>query len=449
MRALEDNNVDDEDTSITHTIANYGDLTSADSVRVKITDDDHPYSLASDTAKEGENAELGITLGTAAPSGGLQFTVTPTFASGSGKAVRADVGEVPQTITVAQGETTATLAIPLLPDEEADDGETFTVTITPAAGITDWHPTTTDANTATVTIREAPLSALAAVDDQTYTQNHPIDDLVLPQATGGSGTLTYTLLPQTGTLDAALPGLRFTAGTRTLSGTPTTATTQAVTLTYKVNDANGATAEVTFTVTVNDELVFGALALSSVVNQTYTKNHPIDDLVLPQATGGSGTLTYTLLPQTGTLAEALPDLVFTASTRTLSGTPTAKTTGAVTLTYKVNDANGATAEVTFTVTVSDELALSAVGNQTYTKNHPISNLVLPQAMGGSGTLTYKLLPQTGTLAEALPDLLFHRKYTHPFRHADNRDHSGRHADLQGNRHQRSHCRYNFHGNSER
>ena len=121
--------------------------------------------------------------------------------------------------------------------------------------------------------------ALSSVVNQTYTRNHPIDDLILPEATGGSGTLTYTLLPQTGTLAEALPGLRFTAGTRILSGTPTTATTQAVTLVYKVNDTNGAAVETTFTVTVNDELVFNALALSSVVNQTYTRNHPIDNLV--------------------------------------------------------------------------------------------------------------------------------------------------------------------------
>ena len=248
--------------------------------------------------------------------------------------------------------------------------------------------------------------ALSSVVNQTYTRNHPIDDLILPEATGGSGTLTYTLLPQTGTLAEALPGLRFTAGTRILSGTPTTATTQAVTLVYKVNDTNGAAVETTFTVTVNDELVFNELALSSVVNQTYTRNHPIDNLILPEAMGGSGTLTYTLLPQTGTLAEALPDLLFTASTRILSGTPTAKTTGAVTLTYKVTDTNGATAETTFTVTVNDGLALGSVNNQTYTKDHTIDNLVLPQATGGSGTLTYTLLPETGTLATALPGLSF-------------------------------------------
>ncbi len=90
----------------------------------------------------------------------------------------------------------------------------------------------------------APL-VLTAPDDQSYTVDTAIAALELRAASGGTGTLRYTL---TGPADAALPaGLSFNAGTRTLSGTPTAAAT--TTLTYTVTDDNG-TAMADFTVTV-------------------------------------------------------------------------------------------------------------------------------------------------------------------------------------------------------
>ena len=74
----------------------------------------------------------------------------------------------------------------------------------------------------------------------------------MPAATGGTGTLTYTLRDGSGndvdTTDNAVPGLTFTATTRVLSGTPTTAATTA--LTYTVTDDNGSTASDTVTLTV-------------------------------------------------------------------------------------------------------------------------------------------------------------------------------------------------------
>ena len=80
----------------------------------------------------------------------------------------------------------------------------------------------------------------------------PIPALTLPAATGGTGTLTYTLRDGTGndvdTTDNAVPGLTFNTTTRVLFGTPTTAATTP--LTYTVTDQNGSTASDTFTVTV-------------------------------------------------------------------------------------------------------------------------------------------------------------------------------------------------------
>ncbi len=192
--------------------------------------------------------------------------------------------------------------------------------------------------TRTVTVAAAPL-ALTAPDDQGYTVGTAVD-VTLPEGIGGTGTLRYTL---TGALPA---GLGFDPDTRKLTGTPTEVTS-ATTLTYTVTDKNGSSlgdsASQTFTVAVN-----APLALPAQANQSYTVDTEITALELPAATGGSGTLSYTL---TGPAGGALPvGLSFDTAPRRLTGTPTAL--ASTELTYTVTDTNGATATADFTVTVA-------------------------------------------------------------------------------------------------
>ena len=91
-----------------------------------------------------------------------------------------------------------------------------------------------------------PLSfaAMATVADQSYFPNRAIQSLVLPDATGGSGALTYSLSPE-------VPGLTFAAGAgaRTLTGTPTA--TGEYAMTYAARDEAGATDQLTFTIYVD------------------------------------------------------------------------------------------------------------------------------------------------------------------------------------------------------
>ncbi len=223
------------------------------------------------------------------------------------------------------------------------------------------------------TIRVNSSLTLTAPANQNYTRGTAITSLQLPEASGGTGTLTYTL--------TSVPGLNFNANTRILSGTPSTAGT--TTLTYTVTDANGASTSVDF-------MVSDDLALTASGNQNYTLNTAIPALQLPEASGGTGTLTYTLT--------SVPGLNFNANTRILSGTPS--TAGTTTLTYMVMDTNGASANATFTVIVSDGLALTAPANQNYTLDTAITALTLPEATGGTGTLTYTL---TGPGDSALPE----------------------------------------------
>ena len=94
----------------------------------------------------------------------------------------------------------------------------------------------------------APAFAVT-VADQTYTEGDAISPLTLPEASGGNGTLSYSLTP-------TVPGLTFTAATRTLGGTPTSAgTTYAMTYQAVDGDANTAASDaatLSFTIMVQE-----------------------------------------------------------------------------------------------------------------------------------------------------------------------------------------------------
>ena len=77
---------------------------------------------------------------------------------------------------------------------------------------------------------------------QTYTVGTAIDALALPEASGGNGTLAYSLSPN-------VPGLSFNATARQLTGTPSSAGAYA--MTYTVADEDGDTDTLGFTITVN------------------------------------------------------------------------------------------------------------------------------------------------------------------------------------------------------
>ena len=180
------------------------------------------------------------------------------------------------------------------------------------------------------------LMFMGTIADQTYTKDTAIMNLVLPEATGGTGAYTYTLTP-------VPAGLMFNSTSRTLSGTPTEATT--ATYTYTVTDTTTTlTKTLTFTITVT---AGGSPMFSDPVpNQSYTQDTAITDLVLPAATGGMGALTYALIPVPA-------GLMFDATSRTLSGMPTMVADPATTHTYTVTDtATTLTASLTFMITVN-------------------------------------------------------------------------------------------------
>ena len=268
------------------------------------------------------------------------------------------------------------------PTEATIATHTYTVTDSASSALT-------ASLTFTITVSEALTFMTMTVEAQTYTKNTAITSLALPEATGGTGNITYTLMPHLPT------GLEFNATTRMVTGTPTTTTAAAIPYTYTATDSASSplTASLTFTVTVNaaasDNPTF---ASSTIANQAYTANMVITPLTLPTASGGTGNLTYTLMPHLPT------GLEFDQDTRMVTGTPTTASTTATTYTYTVtNSTTGTalTAVLTFTITVNAEGSPTFAGgieDLTYTENTAIMNLMLPSATGGTGPLTYSLTP---------------------------------------------------------
>ena len=109
----------------------------------------------------------------------------------------------------------------------------------------------------------------------------------LPAGTDGDAPLTYSLLP-------ALPtGMSFNATSRELSGTPSVTKAQ-TTYTYTVTDKDGDTAALTFKLTVEADTE-PTLTLGTVADQSFELNIRLMlPLTLPEASGGNGSLTYSL-----------------------------------------------------------------------------------------------------------------------------------------------------------
>ena len=177
-------------------------------------------------------------------------------------------------------------------------------------------------------VNDAPTFGDASVADVVWLTGNAVN-LVLPQASGGNGALTYSLTP-------ALPtGLSFTAATRTISGTPTAATAEA-THTLTATDTDGDTDTLAFAMAVEVDAAPAFATNASIADQIWVVGRAIADLTPPAASGGNGALTYSLTP-------ALPaGLTFDPATRTISGTPTAAAAPA-TYTLAVTDADSNTA----------------------------------------------------------------------------------------------------------
>ena len=265
-------------------------------------------------------------------------------------------------------------------------GAAFTVSGTPtshqAAATYTWKVTDADGDAAqllfTITIAQDLMPSFSTtIGDKSWTQNQAVTAFTLPAATGGNGSLSYDF-------DPALPAGTSQDSSNVISGTPTVHQTE-TTYTWEATDADGDRAELTFTITVAQDLM--PSFATTIANQTGTQDTAMTAFTLPTATGGDGTLTYALSP-------ALPAGLSKNAGHAVSGTPTGYQ-AATTYTWTATDADGDTAQLTFTITIAQDLIPSfatTVANQTGTQDSAMTAFTLPTASGGNAPLSYALSP---------------------------------------------------------
>ncbi len=171
-----------------------------------------------------------------------------------------------------------------------------------------------------------------------------------------------------------------------IRGTPTVPMDQ-TTFTYTATDDDGDRAELTFSLTVIEDLM--PSFSGEVRDQTWTQNSEIEPIVLPEASGGNGALRYTLTPE-------LPAGVsLDEGSRTISGTQTTphERTRYV---YRAIDEDGDVAGVAFSLAVAEDLTpefTESVEDRNYITDVAIAAWVLPKATSGNGALVYTLTPE--------------------------------------------------------
>ena len=242
------------------------------------------------------------------------------------------------------------------------------------------------------------FAAGVSIDDQTYTAAAAIT-LALPPAVGGAAPLTYRLAPLPPGLTLRLADANTRAGVAALLvGTPPAAM-PATAVTYTATAADGITAALTFSITVDTALrLENSDGTEPPPNLTFTATQfEAVDYPLPGGTSSGTPFRYTLI------GDFPAGLAFDLSTRALVGTP-AEATPLTDLVYTVTDANHASRVLTFSVAVAPELKIVAIPDQTYTRNQSVS-LTLPVPTGGAAPLSYTLERLNGS-PRLVSDLIF-------------------------------------------
>ena len=353
-----------------------------------------------------------LTIPAGATEGTTTFTITPTndtdVAAHGSIYIQVTVGAVLAIRTIAIVDDDAnSMNIALTADPAA---------ISEGAGTTDVTLTGTldgkvfDDDVVMLLTIDADINGDGAVNDDDAAATRDVDysatvrPLTIP-AGAVSGTTTITITPIDDRSVEADETIRLTVPYANKQITAQDDDEDDVTLTVGSVD-----------ITLQDTGAGGAPSFAtdaSIADQTYSVDVAIADWVLPEASGGDGELTYSV--------SALPaGLEFDALSRTLAGTSTAATDGALTVTYRVADSDDDTAALTFTITVAAAgtvpvfAAGAAIANQTYPVDVAIADLVLPAASGGTAPLTYSV--------SALPTgLEFDASHADAWGHADGSD----------------------------
>ena len=227
------------------------------------------------------------------------------------------------------------------------------------------------------------LNITGGNDANVFRVGTAITDIVLDEVSGPEQGVTY-VYSITPTLPA---GLSFAAATRTLSGTPTAATS-VTTYTYTASGGADPLTD-TFTIDVNDNPKFAPGA--TIAEITGQVNTAITSVTLPEATDADDedTITYTLDPTT------LPaGLTFTAATRKIHGTPTAAALGRYTYVATSSGTDDTTATLRFVINIghAPEFADESIMDISGVVGTAITAVTLPEAMDSDDAPTYAITP---------------------------------------------------------
>ena len=240
-----------------------------------------------------------------------------------------------------------------------------------------------------------------SIGNKTWKQNTRISSFTLPRATGGDGTIRYSLSP-------ALPAGVSRSG-RSVSGTPS-GTMARTKYTWTATDSDRTdpdSATLTFYITVNADLAPAFGTTTTISDKTWTHNKAITNFTLPRATGGDGTLTYSLSRSgQSSGASALPAGV-SRSAHSVSGTPSALLAN-TTFTWTATDSDGDKASLTFKVEVLPQVSIAAKKAEvaegqraefTLTASAaPLANLAVTVRVTQSGTFISGAAPTSATIS---------------------------------------------------
>ena len=345
--------------------------------------------------------------------------------------------------TATDSRTGATVAYGLDPDGTAI-GLTFTAvarhlsgTATPATAEAEYTYTATGTSAVgsvtsaaelkfkiTVVAPTMPTFGTATIPAITGKVGEAITVTQLPKATDADGdTVTHALSPTTLPDDLVInDNYVAVAGAdpiTVIQGIPTAAMDETEYTWTATSGGENTSLMFNITIAAADATPVAFATGTSIGAQTYTAGMAITDLVLPAAETGTGTgdLTYSLEDSSG---NAIGNgLMFTAATRTLSGTPTAAM-AAATYTYKVTDSATPTATeatLTFTITVNaPPVALPDIAQPTNVMAMPQNDgsiMVSWDWMGANATETAALAGFTVTWNPSMDVAADQTSYTIP------------------------------------
>lgn len=302
-----------------------------------------------------------VTLPTAADAYvGLAYSLTPSVSGGKATITWSTTGTVPAGLTVS----TTTGAISGTPTSAGN--ASFSLTATDANG-------RTDTKTVSFTIFTQPSVATTTLPGGYLQVSYQQD------VTGTGGKTPYTWAT-TGTLPGGITGSTVSNALR-LAGTPTASGTFSFTAT--LTDANGKTASQALSITVAPALAVTTASLpDGYQNQGYTGT--------VQATGGKAPYSFDLL------SGSLPTGVTLAASGALSGTVDMAAT-TQTAVIRVTDANGTTANKSFTLNV---YAMPAITTTSFPDGYVAATYTANAAStGGKAPLTWSI--SAGTLPAGL------------------------------------------------